>query len=101
MFYSKAITDELTRSILFSKKRYFKMNPASLFNFNLSELGKLMLEMRKGGCVSGNELRDKLGMDPVPELETFVALENYIPVSELGNQNKIKGGDDDGKEDAI
>lgn len=97
MFYSKAIVDELTAKILVSPNRYFKQNPASLLSFSLSEIGTLMMAMGDRGFANGNEVRDRIGMDPEDDLEEYTALENYVPVKMLGMQNKLGGGETDGK----
>ena len=95
MFYAKAIQDELTAKVLDSPKRYFKLNPASLYNYDLVQMGNLMSRLRTMGVTTGNEVREKVGMDPsdLDGMDDLIALENYIPVEDLGNQEKLKGGE--------
>ena len=46
-----------------------------------------------------NELRDWLGLPPDAEMDELLALENYIPVSRLADQKKLKdAGDEEGEE---
>ncbi|EAC5427796.1 phage portal protein, partial [Listeria monocytogenes] len=41
-----------------------------------------------------NELRNWIGLDPDSEMNELIVLENYIPQDKLGDQGKLKGGDD-------
>lgn len=90
---AKAIEQELSKKLVFSPKWYFKFNVKSLLQYDLSELTSHVKEMVGGGLMNRNEGRNMFDMSPVEGLDEFVVLENYIPVSEVGNQNKLKGGD--------
>lgn len=92
MSIAQVIQQTLTKNILISPTQYFKCNPRSLYNYDISTLGSLGLNFANSGNATGNEARDLVGFDPLPELNGLKALENYIPVAELGNQNKLKGG---------
>lgn len=92
MGIAQVIQQTLTKSLLINPKQYFKCNPRSLYNYDISTLGSLGLNFANSGNATGNEARDLVGFDPLPELNSLKALENFIPVSELGNQKKLKGG---------
>ena len=62
--------------------------------YDLSELvtaGKPLVEIN---ALRRNELRNWIGLDPDSEMNELIVLENYIPQDKLGDQGKLKGGDD-------
>lgn len=87
---SKAIEQEMTVKLIVSHKRYFRFNSKSLLSYSLPELIEMYSNLYQLGIVDGNEVRDACGMSPRKELTELTILENYIPVSKIGEQKKLK-----------
>lgn len=89
------IAQTLTRDLLYDPKWFFRLNPRSLYSYNLDELVGAGTQMVDRNAMRRNELRDWVGLDPDAEMNELIILENYIPAGMLGSQNKLKGGDDE------
>lgn len=86
-----SMQQELTRKLIINPKWYLKFNYLSRLSYDISTVADVYTKLQDRGDVSGNEVRDKLGLSPVKGLDEYKILENYIPVSESGNQKKLKG----------
>ncbi|WP_429722460.1 phage portal protein [Bacillus pacificus] len=84
------IAQTLTRDLLFHPNWFFRLNPRSLYSYDLSEMVEAGTKMVDRNAMRRNELRDWVGLDPDKEMQELIILENYIPANKIGNQNKLK-----------
>ena len=89
---AQIIQQELTRKLLLDPDLFFRFNPRSLLNYSMDELVKAGAEMVDRMAMRRNEWRDWMGLEPDPEMNELLALENYIPADRLGDQAKLQGG---------
>ena len=84
---------EMTRKLILSPKWYVRFNIMSLLDWDLQTISSVFCAMGDRGYVSGNEVRDKLGMSPREGLDELKVLENYIPWDMSALQKKLKQED--------
>lgn len=83
------LQQEMTQKLIISPKWYLKFNTLSLFDYSISEISTVYGGLYNQGIVTGNEVRDRLGLEPLDGLDELVRLENFIPITESGNQKKL------------
>ena len=94
-----SIQQELTKKLIISEKMYLKFNVLSLLDWDIKSIYDVFGGLADKGIVTPNEVRDRVGMNQLEGLDTLRILENYIPVSDIGNQKKLNnaGGTEDGE----
>lgn len=83
------LQQELTKKLIISPKWYLKFNTLSLMDWDLNSIYAVFSGLADKGIVTGNEVRDRLGMSPLDGLDELRILENYIPANMIGQQSKL------------
>lgn len=86
------IEQELTRKLLYSPSLFFRFSTRQLFSYTLEERLSYETALVDRGILSGNEVREDFGLEPVEGLDERRILENFIPYSMSGKQAKLNGG---------
>ncbi|CAM3615907.1 phage portal protein [Erysipelothrix anatis] len=90
------IQQEMTKKLIISDDMFIRLNHHSLLDYSLTEWAKIGKDLRAIGVMSGNEVRNKVGLefDDNEDLNKYVMLENYLNVEDIGKQKKLdKGGE--------
>lgn len=91
---AKSIEQELTRKLLYSEELYWKFNPSSLYAYDITERITAGASMVDRVSMTRNEWRDWIGLSPRDDMNELITLENYIPADRIGDQKKLKGGEE-------
>lgn len=83
------LQQEMTKKLILSPNWYLKFNILSLMDWDLNTIYTVFGGLADRGIITGNEVRDRLGMSPMDGLDELTVLENYIPVDQVGNQKKL------------
>ena len=94
---AKSIMQEFTKKLIINPKWYLKFNTLSLMSYDIQSIYTVFGGLRTQGVVTGNEVRDMLGMSPRDDkgMDELIMLENYIPADRIGDQSKLNGGQED------
>lgn len=91
-----SIAQEMTRKLILSPDWYIRFNELSLMDWDLKTIADVYGALSDRGFVTGNEVRDRIGMSPADGLDEFRVLENYIPYDMAALQKKlVQGGAED------
>lgn len=91
--YALILQQEMTKKLIISPRWYIRFNVLSLMDYDLQTTSAVYAAMADRGIVTGNEVRDRLGIEPKEGLDELRVLENYIPNDMSGLQKKLIQGD--------
>lgn len=84
-----SIQQEMTKKLIISDRMYLRFNVLSLMDWDIQTIYSVFGGLSDKGIVTGNEVRDRLGMSPLEGLDDLRILENYIPSDMIGQQKKL------------
>lgn len=84
-----AIQQELTKKLILKPEWYLKFNVLSLMDWDLKTVADVFGGLSDRGFITGNEVRDRIGMSPIEGLDEPRVLENYIPFDMASLQKKL------------
>lgn len=91
-----SMQQEMTKKLILSEKMYLKFNVLSLMDWDIKTISTVFGGLSDKGIITGNEVRDRLGMSHLEGLDELRILENYIPSDMIGLQKKlVQGGNED------
>ena len=88
------IAQELTKKLILNEKWYFKFNTLSLMDWDVTSISQVFGVLYDRGIVTGNEVRDRIGLDPKEDLDKLLVLENYIEIDKVNDQKKLIQGEE-------
>lgn len=84
-----AIAQEMTKKLILSEDWFLKFNVLSLMDWDLKTISDVFGSLSDRGFVTGNEVRDRIGLSPIDGLDEVRILENYIGFEYSNKQKKL------------
>jgi hypothetical protein len=91
------IAQELTKKLIISDSWYLRFNTRSLMDWDVTSISQVFGVLYDRGIVTGNEVRNLLGYDPMEGLNELKVLENYINLDRIDDQGKLINNDNEGE----
>ena len=88
------IAQEMTKKLIIKDEWYLKFNTLNLLDWDVTTISQVFGTLYDRGIVTGNEVRDRIGLDPKEDLDQLLVLENYIPVDKAADQLKLAQGEE-------
>lgn len=86
---AQEMEQELTKKLILNPNWYLKFNILSLMDWDIKTIADVFGGLSDKGYITGNEVRDRIGLSPMDGLDELRVLENYIPVDMIGQQKKL------------
>lgn len=87
------IAQKMTDTLIINESWYLKFNERSLYDWDVVTMSQMLGGLYDRGVITGNEIRDSIGYDPMDGLNELRLLENYLPLDRLGDQKKLIQGE--------
>lgn len=88
------IAQKMTDTLIINESWYLKFNERSLYDWDVVTMSQMLGGLYDRGVITGNEIRDSIGYDPMDGLNELRLLENYLPLDRLGDQKKLLSNDE-------
>lgn len=83
------IAQEMTKKLIIKDEWYLKFNTLNLLDWDVTTISQVFGTLYDRGIVTGNEVRDRIGLDPKEDLDKLMVLENYINIDRIDDQKKL------------
>lgn len=83
------IAQEMTKKLIIKDEWYLKFNTLNLLDWDVTTISQVFGVLYDRGIVTGNEVRDRIGLDPKEDLDQLMVLENYIGIDKINDQKKL------------
>ena len=83
------LAQEMTKKLIVKDEWYLKFNTLNLLDWDVTTISQVFGTLYDRGIVTGNEVRDRIGLDPKEDLDKLMVLENYINIDRIDDQKKL------------